>query len=229
MHAILRLAGWAALAAGLVHLTQFLALGIGPLFPEPEFPTPAESAGNYAFGLVGALTFTLIGLSYLLFFTAATDLVWRGATGTAVVWRRAMQSAAVIGIGAWFLSGMLNLARRGFNATGIAEAAGDDAVARAALQSTYVILTAATVTLAVVFCAWWVAFAVRGLRTRTIGWPTAIAVVLLGALVPLAGGFANLGGVPSIILAFLILGPVLLVKARRLRASEPTEPVAVTQ
>lgn len=68
MPALLRLAGWSALAAGLVHLLQFVELGIGPALIEPEFPTPAESAVNYWFGLVGGTTFTLVGLAYVLFF-----------------------------------------------------------------------------------------------------------------------------------------------------------------
>lgn len=225
MHSLLRLAGWSALGAGLVHLTQFLALGIGPLFPEPEFPTPAESTANYSFGLVGGLTFTLIGLSYLLFFSAATEIVWRGTTGTAVVWRRAMQSAAVIGITGWFLAGMINPARRGFNAAGIGAAASDDSIARAALQSTYVSLTAATIMSAVLFCAWWISFAVRALSTHIIGWPSAVAVVLLGGIAPLAGLVANVGAVPSIIVAFFVIGPVLLIKDRRLRAAETTPAV----
>lgn len=228
MHALLRLAGWSALTAGLVHLTQFLALGIGPLFPEPEFPTPAESTANYVFGLVGGLTFTLIGLSYLLFFSAATELVWRDATGTTVVWRRAAQSAAIVGIAGWFLAGMNNIARRGLNASAIGELAPDDATAQTVLQSTYVFQTAAIMTLSVAFCAWWVAFAGRGVRTRTIGWPTAIAVVMLGGIVPLAGWLANLGGIPSIILAFFVLGPVLLARARRLTPVEPA-PAVVAQ
>lgn len=225
MISLLRLSGWAAIAAAIVHLIQFLVLGIGPALAEPDYPTPAESGANYWFGLTGSITFTLIGLSYLVFFSGATELVWRGATGTAVVWRRAAQSAAVIGIAAWFIGGMLNIARRGFNATGIAEAAGgDDAIARAALQSSYVVLTAATVAEAVVFCAWWIAFAVEGIRTRTIGWATAIVVVVLGGLIPLSTWLANIGGIPTIVLAFLVLGPVLLVKARRLRRSEAAAP-----
>ncbi|MGC4013769.1 MAG: hypothetical protein QM755_04515, partial [Luteolibacter sp.] len=116
MPALLRLAGWSALAAGIVHLLQFLVLGIGGVLDEPEFPTPAEAAANYWFGLAGATTFTLIALAYLVFFSAATALAWRDASGTAVVWRRAAQAAATIGIGCWLLSGMANLAIRGFNA-----------------------------------------------------------------------------------------------------------------
>lgn len=225
MNPLLRLAGWSALAAGILHLTQFLELGLGPALNEPEFPTPSEAAANYWFGLVGAATFTLIGLAYLLFFSAATALVWRQATETGAVWRRAMHSAAIIGIAAWFLAGMNNIARRGFNASAIESIAADPSVSQAALQSTYVFQNAATVTMAVVFCAWWVAFAVRGIRTRAIGWPTAITVLLLGGLLPVAGWAANLGGIPSIILAFLVLGPVLLVKAKHARRTI-TEPVA---
>lgn len=229
MPALLRLAGWSALTSGLVHLLQFLELGIGPALSEPEFPTPTESAGNYWFGLVGGTTFTLIGLAYLLFFSAATTLVWRDATGTGVVWRRAMQSAAVVGITGWFLAGMNNIARRGFNATGIDQVASDDSVARVALQSTYVFQAAATITMAVVFCAWWIAFVARGIQTRTIGWPTAIAVLALGGLLPLAGWAANLGGIPSMILAFFVVGPVLLVKAKRVARAGAIAPDPVAR
>ncbi|ALJ20167.1 hypothetical protein [Microbacterium sp. No. 7] len=221
MRPLLRLTGWSALVAGLAHLLQFLVLGIGPALSEAEHPTPAEAAANYWFGLAGGLTFTIVGLCYLVFFAAATELVWRSAAVDAVVWRRAMQSAAIIGITSWFLAGMTNIARRGFNATAIAELAGDDGIARAALQSTYVGFSAAAITTAVVFCAWWIAFAVRGARTRTIGLPTAIAVTVLGGLVPLAGWVANLGGIPAIVLAFLVLGPVLLRRARRMEPSAP--------
>ncbi len=222
MHSLLRLTGWAAIVAALVHLVQFLVLGIGSALSEPELPTPAEAAANYWFGLVGGLTFTIIGLSYLLFFSAATALAWRDAAGTTAVWRWAAQSAAVIGVTGWFLAGMTNLATRGFNAAAISETGVDDTVARAALQSAYIPFTAATVTAAVVLCAWWIAFAVRGIRTGAIGWPTAIAVVILGGLVPLAGWVANVGGIPAVILAFLVLGPVLLVKARRVRRAGGT-------
>ncbi len=229
MPASLRLAGWSALAAGLVHLLQFLELGIGPALAEPEFPTPTESAGNYWFGLVGGATFTLIGLAYLLFFSAATTLVWRDASGTGSVWRRAMQSTAVVGITGWFLSGMNSIARRGFNATGIDQVASGDAVARIALQSTYVFQTAATIAMAVTFCTWWIAFVVRGVRTRTFGWPTAIAALVLGGLVPLAGWAANLGGIPSMILAFFVVGPVLLTKAKHAALAETTVPDTVAR
>ena len=203
---LLRLTGWAALAAGLVHLFQFLELGIGPALNEPEFPTPAEAASNYWFGLVGGTTFTLISLVYVLFFSAATALVWREATGTGVVWRRAMQSTAIIGIAGWLLAGMNNIARRGFNAAGIEQIGSDNSVARAALQSTYVFQTAAIMTMAVTFCAWWIAFIVYGIRSHTIGWSTGVVVLALGGIIPLVGWAVNLGGIPSIILAFFFLG-----------------------
>jgi hypothetical protein len=35
-----------------------------------------------------------------------------------------------------------------------------------------------------VFCAWWIAFAVRGVRTRTVGRSAAIVVAVVGGLVP---------------------------------------------
>jgi hypothetical protein len=219
MPALLRLTGRAAIAAATVHLLQFLVLGIGPALAEPDFPTPAQSAANYWFGLAGAATFLLIALSYLVFFSAASELVWPDQTGTGRVWRRAAQSAAVIGIAGWLLSGVTNLARRGFNATGIAEAAGgDDAISRAALQATSVIVSVGATTMAMCFGAWFVAFAARAVRTGVFGWPTAIAVVLFGAVTPLTGWLANIGGIPAIIVAFLVLGPVLLVKAKRARA-----------
>lgn len=221
MNALLRLTGWAAVAAATVHLLQFLVLGIGPVLGEPEFPTPAQSAAGYWFGAAGAVTFTLIGLAYLAFFSGATELAWRDARGTSVVWRRAAQSAAVIGIACWLLAGMNNLARRGVNATAIAQAADDDVVARAALASTYVFQTAAVIAGAVALCAWWVAFALRARRARVFGWPTATAIAILGGVVPVAGWVVNLGGVPTTIIAFAILGPVLLSRARRAPRDAP--------
>lgn len=218
MPQLLRLTGRAAIVAAAVHLLQFLVLGIGPAFAtaEPEFPTPAESAANYGFGLASTLTFSIIGLSYLVFFSAGSQLAWPGSTGTAAVWRRAAQSAAVIGITGWLLSGTVNIARRGFNATGITDASGgDDAIARAALQATSVLISVGAIVMAVCFAAWFVAFAVQCVRAGTFGLPTAIPVVLFGAIAPLAGWLSNLGGVPAIIIAFFVLGPVLLVKARK--------------
>lgn len=230
MSALLRLSGWSALSAGLVHLVQFVVLGIGAAVVEPAFPTPAEVAANYWFGLAGLGTFSLIGMSYLVFFSAATALVWRDASGVSVVWRRGAQTAATIGIGCWFVAGATQLAVRGFNGSALTAASGgDDDIARAALQSAYVGMSAVTIAGAVVLCAWWIAFAVTGRRTRTLGWPTAIAIVVLGALVPLAGWVANLGGIPSVVLAFLVLGPVLLVKARRMRRADAAVPAAVAQ
>ncbi|PWJ49870.1 hypothetical protein SAMN06264364_12436 [Quadrisphaera granulorum] len=231
MLTLLRLTGWSALTAAFAHLLQFLVLGIGPVLDEPEFPTPGEAASNYWFGVAGATTFTVIGLAYLVFFSAATALVWQDATGTDAAWSRAAHSATVVGVTGWFLAGMTNIARRGFNATAIDEVTTDPSVARAALQSTDVLLTTAATATAVVLCAWRFAFAVRAVKTGTLGLPTAVAVVVLGGLVPLAGWVANVGGIPSSIVALLVLGAALLLRARRLErvgaaSSTPTLPVA---
>lgn len=216
MSALLRLSGRAALAAGLIHLFQFLVLGVGPaLSNESEFPSPTETSANYWFGLAGLTTFTLVGLADLVFFSAATALVWQSTAATGVAWRRAAQTAATVGIACWFLAGATQLAVRGFNATALADLGASDEVQRAVLQGAYLPMTMATVAGAVVFGAWWIGFAVQGLRTRTFGMPTAIAALLFGAFVPLAGWLTNVGAFPSVVIAFLVVGPVLLRRARR--------------
>ncbi|CAN5593381.1 hypothetical protein BH10ACT7_BH10ACT7_24130 [soil metagenome] len=226
MRAQLRLAGISALVAGLVHLLQFASLGVGGLLVEERYPDPASVADGYWFGVVGTVTFTIIGLAYLVFFSAATDLAW-GRTGNPV-WRRAAQSAATIGIAGWLLAGANNLAYRGFNAAGIAEAAGGDSAAgAAALQSTYVTQSAASIAMAIAFGAWLVAFAVQGRRAGAFGMPTAILTVIV-AVIPVLGWLLNVGGVPVIILYFFVLAPVLLRNARAVRNVD-SAPVAVAQ
>lgn len=226
MSSLLRLTGWAALAAGGLHLLQFLVLGIGPALQEPAYPTPEESAAAYWFGVVGLITFTLIAVAYLLFFSSATALT-RLPSPHDSIWRAALQSAAVIGIGGWLLAGATNLARRGFNSAQISDAAsGDDVIGRAVLQGAYIVTSSAAIVGALAFGIWFVAFAIRAVRGRVLGLPTCVAVIVFGALIPIAAWIANLGGVPAVIVLFFILGAVLLTKARRARRSDVVGPVS---
>lgn len=230
MHTSLRVAGWAAIAAGGAHLVQFAVLGIGPALSEPDFPAPAHAADNYWFGIVGLATFTLVALAYLLFFPAATAVVLpRGGEASRIL-RGSLAAAATIGVAGWVFAGASNLARRGFNATAIdAASGGDAAVGRAVLQGAYLTTSTLAIGGAVALAVWFAAFAVLGLRAKTIGAVVAIAALIAG-IVPLAGWLANLGGVPAITLALLVIGPALLARARRLASqtaeSAPTEHVA---
>jgi hypothetical protein len=224
MYSMLRLTGWSALAAGGLHLLQFLVLGIGPALQEPAFPTPAESAATYWFGAVGMVTFTLIALAYVVFFSAATALTQSNRHDN-TVWRTALQSVAVVGIAGWMLAGATNLARRGFNSAQIADAAGGDPViGRAVLQGAYVVTSSAAIVGAIALGIWFVAFAIRALRCGVLGWPTGVAVMIIGAVLPISGWLANLGGVPTVIISFFVLAPVLLGRARRLRHGGGTHP-----
>ena len=222
MTALLRLAGRAALVAALVHVLQFVVLGIGPVLQEPEFPDAAHAGDNFWFGLAGLLTATTIAIAYLAFFPAATAIT-RVEGPTDAIWRTAMNTVAGIGIGAWLLAGATNLARRGFNATAIdAAAGGDAAIGRAVLQGAYLITSAAAIAGAVAFAIWFVAFAVRGKRAGAFGWGIAVTAIVAG-VVPAAGWAANLGGVPVIVIGLLVIGPALLIRAKRTAAT----PVAV--
>lgn len=218
MSSTLRFTGISALVAAGVHLLQFAVLGVGPALAEPAFPDAAHAGENYWFGLAGTTTFTLIAIAYLGFFSAGTALV-RSAAPSDPVWRSAMQTVAGIGIGGWLLAGATNLARRGFNATAIDSAAGGDvAIGRAVLQGAYLTTSAAAIVGALAFAAWFAAFAVRGIRTRAFGWAVATTAALTGIL-PVVGWAANLGGVPVIILGLLVIGPALLVRAKKSSAS----------
>lgn len=231
METRIRLAGWAALAAGGVHLLQFAVLGIGGVLQEPEYPDPTHAGDNYWFGVAGTVTFALIALAYLVFFSAATAITARDGK-TDRIWRTAMQSSAVIGITCWMLAGASNLARRGFNATAIdAASGGDAAIGRAVLQGGYLIVSTATIASAFAFDAWFIAFAIRGRRAAVIGW-VGVMFSVLAALVPAAGWMANVGGIPMIIVSLLVLGPLLL-RTARLRTADRTavapEPTVVGQ
>ena len=220
MRTLLRFSGWAAVAAGAAHLIQFLVLGIGGTLVEEEFPDPARAGDSYWFGLAGLATFTVVGLAYLVFFAAATALVDTGRP-TALIWRRSMHAAATIGTGAWLFAGANNLAVRGLNATAISEAAdGDPTIGAAALAATYVPQTAAVIVGAVTFAGWFIAFGVLGLRAGQFGVGVLIASILAG-VIPLLGWIMNLGGVPVIIMFFLVVGPVLLARSRSRVTSEP--------
>ena len=218
MTAILRFAGRAALVAALVHVLQFLVLGIGPALQEPEFPEAARAGENFWFGLAGLVTFTTIAIAYLAFFPAATALT-RIAGPTDAIWRTAMNTVAGIGIAAWLLAGATNLARRGFNATAIDTASGGDAaIGRAVLQGASMTTSAAAITASVAFAIWFVAFAVRGTRAGAFGWGVGVTSIVAG-IVPLAGWAANLGGVPMIVVGLLVIGPALLTRAKRTASS----------
>lgn len=214
MSTSLRFTGITALVAAGVHLLQFLVLGIGPALQEPEFPEPAHAGDNYWFGLAGTVTFTLIALAYVAFFSAGTELT-RAAKASDGIWRTAMHTAAGVGIGAWMLAGATNLARRGFNATAIdAASGGDAAIGRAVLQGAYLTTSAAAIAGSIAFAIWFAAFAVRGLRARAFGWVVATAAFIAG-LVPVVGWAANLGGIPAIILGLIVIGWALLVRSRK--------------
>ncbi|MET0735775.1 MAG: hypothetical protein ABWY55_09050 [Microbacterium sp.] len=214
MSSTLRFTGIAALVAAAVHLLQFLVLGIGPVLNEPAFPDASRAGDNFWFGVAGTATFTIIAIAYLGFFSAGTALTRTEGPHDAV-WRTAMQTTAGIGIGSWLLAGATNLARRGFNATAIDSAAGGDAaIGRAVLQGAYLTTSAAAIAGALAFAIWFVAFAIRGVRAGAFGWVVGTAAILTGIL-PVAGWAANLGGVPIIIVGLLVIGPALLIDAKR--------------
>lgn len=215
----LRFTGRAALIAAGVHLVQFVVLGVGPALQESDFPDASHAGDNYWFGLAGTATFTVIAVAYLAFFSAGTELT-RGTAPSDRIWRTAMHTVSGIGIGGWMLAGATNLARRGFNATAIDKASGGDAaIGRAVLQGAYLTTSAAAICGALAFAIWFVAFAVRGLRSGAFGWVVAVAAFVAG-LVPVIGWAADLGGVPAIILGLVVIGWALLSRARK-SASAP--------
>lgn len=219
-----RFAGTAALIAGGVHLLQFVVLGIAPTLEEPMFPEAARAGDNYWFGLAGCLTFTLVAIAYLGFFSAATALTRTSGTHDPI-WRTAMQSAAVIGTGCWLLAGATQLARRGFNATAVdAASGGDAAIGRAVLQGAYITTSTAAIASALAFAVWFVVFAVRGWRAQVFGWGVATIAVVAG-VVPVVGWMLDLGGIPIAIVAFLVIGPAFLIRAKK----AATTPVVVAQ
>lgn len=210
----IKFAGIAALVAGGVHLLQFAILGIGPALNEPDFPDASAASDNYWFGVAGTMTFTIIAVAYLAFFPAATAAT-RTDSPHDGIWRTAMQTVAGIGIGAWMLAGASNLARRGFNATAIdAASGGDAAIGRAVLQGAYLSTSTAAICAALAFAIWFIAFGIRGLRAGTIGWVVATAS-FLAAAVPVLGWMLNIGGVPMIIVSLLVIGPAMLIRAKR--------------
>lgn len=209
-----RLAAWGALAAGFAHLLQFLVLGIGGALIEEQFPDPATVGTNLWFGVVSTLTFSAVGLAYLVFLSAATRLTWSQGSESQRVLSAAVSAIGVIGVAGWMLAGAGNLARFGFNATQIADAAGGDAViGRAALQATYVPIVAGGILSTLALGVWFAVFAIRGLRTGLFGIPTMVAT-LVAAIVPFLGWALNLGGIPVTIISLFVIGPVLLVKTR---------------
>lgn len=216
MHDSLRFAGRMALIAAGAHLLQFMVLGIGPLLQEPDYPDPTHAADNFWFGAAGSLTFTVIAIAYVLFFSSASSLVRNTEAGPP--WPTVLQTAAGIGVGAWLLAGATNLVRRGFNATAIdAASGGDPAIGRAVLQGAHLTTSAAAFTGALAFGIWFTIFAIQGVRAKVFGGGT-VAVCLFTAVTPVLGWLLNIGGVPVIIVGLLLLGATLLRRARKTAA-----------
>jgi len=219
-----RIAGWAALAAGLAHVFFALTSAIvGLIVVFPEFTTPAFMEPLHWVGFQGWLTASLWGLAIM----AATMCLGRLMWDTGQLLGTLMNGLGVIAGAGMMLTGAVTIAQYGGNATAIGQTGADLPAQVAALQSTWVGGNAGVYLQAFAFSVWLAVFAVSACRTGLFG-RVFLAATLLVVISSFALAFLTPYPTTGIFISLylIVLGIILLRRGRRARV-HGTRTVAV--
>lgn len=212
---LLRTAGWAGVGGFVAWLCQPLLVALLSS-SDTDVPTLATLEAAPWVGTVEGVLFSVIGCCLLTLVLATWRVLGLARPHASVASTVGLVMGLLAGAG-WLLAAAGSLSLYTSVGAGLAEVSPRAEVQAAALQASYIAITAALVLVAVGSTGWYVMLLTAGRHSGLVGTPLAVllALLLLGPAYQLATPWAAPWGLVTFVLGSLVLGVAMLVKARR--------------
>lgn len=229
MNSTLRTAGWGMLGFGLAYFVTFAVNSlINTLIAYSEHPLAADMSADFGGGILFLMTWSTAGIALVIAAQALPAIVWPDG-GLA---SRIAASFWVIAAAGWISSGVGGFVQRTPLLNGNIAAEGADAASEGAvIEGLFILVHFGAVLFALALVPAIVMVCVTAARRRRLSTAT-IVLLWIGGLAPLVGFLATgfQFGLLAPMIAFAIVGILLLRRAKRARtaevAVEPTEVAA---